>query len=337
VSETIILGGGISGLLAAWVFREQSPLLIEGSHALGGNYTTGGLKYIRRTPAFEALAAQLDVPWKPYRPKGGIFINIFDVEPYPETFRHLPAWERNEIQVRHWHRTRGTNEGFTPTCMNDPMGEGDAEAMDMDHAHLIERLSSGLRHGTVPTGEWRGVSVYTGTRVVSVHPKYIDVAMSPGVNVTIPYKRLITTLPLPLMSKLAPWANLPAAPEARPLTVAFIQALPVYMRSQKAMEMDYIYTPHARVIHRISRVRETDGRFSWQAEAAGKRMPEEFAQDLPDAKMVLANLPGHLLPLPKPVEWPDTIAPLGRFAEWDTRSTAEKTLDRALALKAKWA
>ena len=44
------------------------------------------------------------------------------------------------------------------------------------------------------------------------------------------------------------------------------------------------------------------------------------------------GLKGHLLPLKEKPKWPDNIAPLGRFACWDSRATTDVTLKRILNL-----
>lgn len=48
------------------------------------------------------------------------------------------------------------------------------------------------------------------------------------------------------------------------------------------------------------------------------------------------GLKGHLLDLEKEPEWPDNIAPIGRFAKWDPRATTDVTLEDAEALAQRW-
>lgn len=319
----VILGGGISGLIAAYAFRSHRPTLIEASPTLGGSYLRGGLKYIRATPNFESMLDSLHVPWLPYQPRGGLLRTIQGVPillDHPLALKQMPVPERLSIQKAHWSRTRGTTFGFADTCMNDPLGEGDAIALHVDHQLLINRLVSEVS---------AHCHVIAGVNVKQVEPEWVVTDVG-----TFPYKRLITTLHMGIVNRLAPWMGLPK-PESRDLSVAFFTSRPEVL-PRKADNMDYVYTPDLPVVHRISRNRGSNGATIWQAEATGDVSETEIAEAVGGQPHKRVKLAGHLIPFGSEPQYPKNVVPLGRFAEWDTRSEAEKTLDRALALVGEW-
>lgn len=336
--RVVILGGGISGLLAAWVFREHKPIVLEAGRALGGSFNSGGLKYIRHTEAFRRLLVELEVEATVYRPRGGLLLaggftmggeyirgtQLVDHVPYMSA---LPEETRLELQRRHWERTRGTLAGFKATCMNDPTGEGDAEALHFNYTALVAGITEAVEKSG---GEFR-----LGARVTDIIDPHREVWCDGPAGSHLAYDLLITTLPLGAMKNILAAADLPEG-KVQTCTVGHISSgsLPRDLAEMGAAKYNYIYTPFNRVFHRLSRDPENPER--WQAEATGRPDLKDFQEALgygARVPMMLTNLPGHLLPLDREPQWPAGIVPLGRFAEWDTRSTAEKTLDRAIALK----
>lgn len=331
-----ILGGGISGMLAAYVFRSAAQVqLFEAGPSLGGTYTQGGLKYVRETEEFKSLLGELDVPYKLYQPVGGLLQTLntaaatvaasaAKLQPHPEFLKGLSAGERMMWQMIHWMKTRGSLEGFKSTCMNDPSGGGDDPALAFDHKEFFIKLEAALRLA--------GVEIITSAKATRVAQGWVEI----DGKGSFPFTRMLTTLPLPLMARLALWAGLPTTANTAHLTVAFFDALPKWLDAAVTGSADYAYTPLLNGVHRISKV---EG--GWQAEAAGKVAASVFEASLgtpedPLKIRALVTMPGHLLPLEKEPTWPEQIAPIGRYAEWNSRATAETVLDRALALRSSW-
>jgi glycine/D-amino acid oxidase-like deaminating enzyme len=322
--KIVILGGGISGLLAAHVFRGYDTTVVERGIKLGGNYTAGGLKYLRFTTNLQTVLRDTAITdWQSYFPCGAL---LWDDKlwPHPEWLARQHEEERLEIQRLHWKRTRGSLDGFTPTCMNDPLGGASDEAVRLDHGELLTRLEKSARDA--------GVNFWNGCTVQSVNKSHVDT--SRGI---LEYDKLITTLPLTHCSGLFKDVDIPA-PQYQKLTVARTKRLPLFLEERGALEFDYIYTPKMALIHRIARTYENH----WDFEATGQHPEPEMMEpfrDTPDHRIHFESvqfIPGHLLPLEHPIQWPDNIIPIGRFAEWDTRSTAEKSLDKLVALRARW-
>ena len=342
----VILGGGISGLLAGWVLREHRPLIIEAGPNVGGNYLAGGLKYIRATPAFRQLLGELALYYDSYQPQGAILADAAWgiggwTHPHPTWLRSLSTIQREHIQRLHWMKTRGSSEGFRTDCMNDPLGEGDAMALAVNHGELIKALAFYCR-------------LLLKRRVVAIEPDHIlfestdgdwtDALWRSGIrSPALPYDLLITTLPLGLTARLAKWTGLPDV-KPNPLTIVNVQAdgtLP-WWRVAGEHHWNYLYTPFMKKVSRLS-AGSLAGRF--QAEAPGEVSIAEVAADLkhvfggldglfsPSSFGERRVIPGHLRPLDRPLLWPGNWLSLGRFAEWNPRATAEKVLDRVIEWK----
>jgi hypothetical protein len=338
VKRIIILGGGIAGLLAAYAFRRFKPTLIEGSAKLGGAYTSGGLKYIHDTPEIRQLLDELQLPYAPYRPQGRLWLDG-TMYPHPETLALLSEELRHEIQFKHWTKTRGTEQGFRPDCMNDPLGSH--SALRCDHDELLRRLEQAVRGA--------GCEVRLGNHVTGIEEIDLKgaVHLKAGQSIcSMNFDALVPTLPLGMLSKLAPWAGLPPADATR-LAIFKLEINSTRNRGQHAWE--YAYTPRVKWVSRLvhpepHRIIAEAPLFLLQSEVHGFTTPETFGQTIAnivrdevniDASFVSANLiQGHLRPLDKELNWPDGWHPLGRFAQWDSRATADKVYARALTLAA---
>lgn len=318
--KTVILGGGISGLLAAYVLRGQDTTIIEKDAKLGGSYLDGGLKYIRQTDNMSNMLDDLRVPWTLSMPHGAILVAGV-LRPHPWWVKYLSHEERLAIQKHHWERTRGSLDNFTETCMNDPVGHQHM-AYNLDFRDLLESLIREVRNSC---------TVIEGEMVKSVTKDCVYTSVG-----TLPYQRLITTLPLRVSRTLFQHVSIPDV-VALPLTIAHLLLLPPALENAKrvykipgngyARPLDYIYTHDWQRAHRVS-----SQRMGWDVELAGivthPELVEPAFEGLIPTKLVITA--GHLTPLAVPVNWPNNILPLGRFAEWNTRSTVEKSLDRVI-------
>lgn len=329
----VILGGGIAGLLGAYAMRRQKPTIIEAGAKLGGNFGAGGLKYIHDTPDMRQLLRELDLTFEPYKPRGRIWLDGAE-RSHPETLMEMDRLHRYQIQFRHWVKTRASDLGFRQDCMNDPLGSH--AALKCDHIELMRKLEVRLREA--------GCDIRLGAQVKGITADARAVQFGDGVtDVHVPYAVLVPTLPLGLLAKLAPWADLPAC-EATKLAIFEVEC-PIFQR----FDWDYMYTPDAKWISRLVQPQP----FTVQAEVPWYLVQYEHAdrhnlatvEVIPDVMKILNDefhiegvctgarlIPGHLRPLDREPVWPANWYPLGRFAQWDSRATADKVYARALSV-----
>ena len=105
--KVLILGGGITGMAAAylhWYYNNNTKVTIV-TNELGGEYFSGGLKYIHDTPATRKFITDLGFQPK-VRKVNGAMLQQFGILPYPECFLREPERSRDFIQKSYWQKTR---------------------------------------------------------------------------------------------------------------------------------------------------------------------------------------------------------------------------------------
>lgn len=328
MEKVVIVGGGMSGLMAAWVVQERGhdPIIIE-PRALGGDFLMGGLKYIHKTAAMVKLLDDLDIPWADFTVKGGVLLRGA-VEPYPACLSSMDAAEAARIQADHYRKTRHMDIGtFGAKSMNDPgANKGDRRALRCDPKALIDAIAE-------------------GTEVIKAGVTSIHAEIKPGMSAghvlmdnghKLSYDRCIVTLPLWVLATMCNWY----IPEGLAMALNIVRIHP--MARDPYVQWDYVYTPYTPgdAVHRISQVEN-----GWDAEINGEWSEmeggamDDIASLWPDGFRIIRAVPGlkgHLLDLSTQPEWPDNVAPLGRFAKWDPRATTDVTLDDAWKLAARW-
>jgi len=328
----VILGGGIAGLLGAYAMRHTKPVIIEAGPHLGGNFLAGGLKYIHDTPEVRQLLRELELPFKAYKPRGALWWDGVDRK-HPDFMASIDPLVRYQIQLKHWVKTRGTDLGFRHDCMNDPMGNH--AALRCDHMELLKRLEQRVRAA--------GCEVRLGSKVTFITERHV--CLNEGMNdLSIGYDVLVPTLPLGMIAKMAPWTELPSS-EATKLAIFEVESgIDIHP------DWDYMYTPEAKYITRLVQPEPhaITAEVPWhlpQSDHTGREVGITTMEMMPDIMDILRDtfkiegvctsarlIPGHLRPLERQPEWRSGWYPLGRFAQWDSRATADKVYARALSV-----
>jgi hypothetical protein len=314
-----IIGGGVSGLVAAETFNMHGwhTTLIEGGR-LGGEFLAGGLKYIHKTDEMTALLKRLEVQYSAYNVRGGIHLRG-EVLPYPQCFDDMEARDIARIQADHYRKTRRTGVGEdAERAMNDPAALGPRRALRCDFQDLIDTLSD------VP-------DVIVESFAKRIDPERNVVHVADGTAVV--YDALIITVPLWVIQKLVPFY----IPEGMAMSLNVVQVTP---RRDDYAGFDYVYTPYTPhdCVHRLSPARD-----GYSVEANGVLNHIDLHADLsflfPDGfnvESIKEGLKGHLLPLDVEPDWPANIRPLGRFATWNPRATTDVTLSEVMAMAEEW-
>lgn len=316
--RVVIAGGGVSGLIAAHVFKKRGAdvVLLE-PRAVGGEFLAGGLKYIHNSQGMCELFDEFDLPYSNYTVQGGILLRG-GVHQYPKVFQTLDREEAAIIQADHYRKTRRTEGGDDARkAMNDPAAVKPRKALRCNFRDMVKDLASG-----VPI---------TKAGLMRIKTKSNEVVLS--TTKKIGYDVLILTVPLWVIKEAAPFY----VPQGMAMQLNLADIVPVRDRYAK---WDYVYTPYtpANMIHRFS----PSGR-TYSVEINGEMDRAGLESDLSfifSEGYVIENiregLKGHLLPLDQQPEWPSNVAPLGRFAKWDSRATTDVTLEDAKALADRW-
>lgn len=320
MTRVVIVGGGVSGLVASYVFKKRAPsveVIVLEPRSAGGEFLAGGLKYIHRSDNMVKMFEELDLAHSHYTVQGGILLRG-EVESYPKCFTTLPKDEAVRVQADHYRKTRRTEGGRDlRKAMNDPAATKPRRALRCNFEEMVKTLA---RRATL----WRET-------LIRIRPKTNEVAITGSKR--LGYDFLVLTVPLWITKQAAPFF----VPHGMAMRLNAIQVLPARDRFAR---WDYVYTPYtpADAVHRFS-----PSGMSYSVEVNGELDKTKLESDLNfifnegyAIEGVREGLKGHLLPLDAEPEWPQNVAPLGRFAKWDSRATTDVTLDDATVLVERW-
>lgn len=308
----------MSGLIANQVLSDIGECTVFEPGRFGGEFTSGGLKYIHRTSMVESWLQELDLPYSSYTVRGGILLRG-QLYHYPEVLKTMPDNEARKIQEDHYRKTRKTIPGeHSQTAMNDPAATGPRKACRCNFEDLISTLSQRVaRHVpyAVEKIDLRGNFVVSGST-----RHFFD-----QIVVTIPLWALRNVL------STSGWK----VPECASLLLNLAQ---VEVLQDNYAGYDYVYTPYtpSQLVHRISPHEngytcEINGMFELQDLLSDIAFLFPAGYTLKDLK---TGLKGHLLPLAHEPILPSNVHLLGRFAKWDSRATTDVTLADARKIRA---
>jgi hypothetical protein len=320
--DVVIVGGGVSGLVAGHVFstRGCSAIVLE-PNSLGGDFLAGGLKYIHRTSAMEKLFDELLLPWSDYQVNGGIMLRG-GVRPYPKCLVEMTPEESQRIQADHFRKTRRTEPTkFGSKSMNDPgSAKTSRRAIRCDFEDMVKALA--------------GFSEIIGHGLKQIVSKQNQILLDDGT--WIEYKYLILTIPLWVIRQMSDFY----VPQGMAMSLNLLHIIPNHDRYAR---WDYVYTPYTPgdAVHRFS-PSGLDG-YSVEVNGEWERQQPGTYDDLAflfsdgfQIRSLKTGIKGHLLDLQEKPQWPENVAPLGRFAQWDPRATTDVTLVAAQRLADRW-
>ncbi|KKM89968.1 hypothetical protein LCGC14_1243390 [marine sediment metagenome] len=313
--RVVILGGGISGLLASHAFRQAGvhPLVIE-CGVPGGQFLAGGLRTFRNVPVMRELVDGLGLVFTEFVAQNGILLRD-EVHWYSQYFCKHPD-ETRQVLGDLWvkiHKTQmGTREKWP---MRDAMMRYPKAVLRCDWERLLALL--------VAQSE-----IVTATFCRATET---EVFVTDGGS--YPFDRLVATLPLwQLEGRL--WFDTPSG-AALVLTLAYV--IPLKDRYSKWESFYTPYTP-ASCVQRMSVHRD-----GYVVEASGRPFRLDLESDLQflfpegyQVRWVRDGLNGYLLPMAEEVRWPVGVAPVGRYAQWLPDGRAYDAYQAALLLAKRW-
>ena len=182
-TDNLIIGGGVSGLISSWAFKRVSPstrTLVLEPGLPGGEFTSGGLKYIHKTDAMVEMFDELELPYSTYAVRGGILL-CGEVRPYPQCFSEMSKAKGERVRQDHYAKTRRTSpDSFAAKAMNDPAALGPRRALKCNFDDMVDALVSAA--DILPTA----AKVMATDRNMVVCED----------QTTISYKHLIVTIPV---------------------------------------------------------------------------------------------------------------------------------------------
>jgi hypothetical protein len=322
--KMVIVGGGISGLIASWVYTQVPGLdvVVLEPGKPGGDFAAGGLKYIHKTDPMEELLQDLRITYTDYSVQGGILLHGA-VEPFPGILKGMNKDRALRIQHDHYRKTRQIEpDAFAARSMNDPESSGPRKALRCDMDRMLKDLI-----GLAPIAKDGCAHIEPNKVIGTTGTKY-------------PFDYLLLTIPIWVIKTMV-WFPLP---DTMAIKLNLVMVDPPEKVDAFA-QWDYVYTPYTpeNMIHRIS---PRDGGYTcefngaWEeGDGTGDRLTSELNFLFPGGwalARTLKGLNGHLLPMTTKPVWPDNIRPLGRFAQWDPRMTSDVVLSTCLEQAKAW-
>lgn len=304
------------------------------SKDLGGEYLSGGLKFLHATPVMREFVMEImNMPAHVEKVNGAIAWER-ELHQHPEFFWNVPDLGRS-IQRHYWKKTRGlmprqpwilSKSTFENVCMNDPW-----------------RYRNEVK--LVPQGGIGSLIRNMESRILQnrIHFEYQDIDSLFVQDVTRDSDFVVFTIPLKILGEA--YGFKPKF-EYKPLNITRFYIT----GGDWPLWMDYIYVPSDKyVFHRISFFRDDSHRLAMDVEVNGDTKDsfepfdhEVLCQDV--AKFInqffpfmeyvfsedhLIPVKGHLQNDPAKFEIPKNVFLLGRYAQWDSRVTFDKVLEGA--------
>jgi len=306
----VIIGTGVSGQVASLVLKRFGHQVT----AIGpdtGDFFKGGLKYFHWSRHFLATLCHhgVNVDFKEIH--GGIYW-AGKILPYPEMMGRVRD-RAEKIQRMHYAKTRGTLDGWTAKCMNDP-GKDHSKSMVINPSELSKAALEGVRLCT--------------DMVVEVdHTEHAIKTKSGNFN----YDMLFTSAHASVFAAIGGLDF----PDLRNGNIALYEV--TWNGNQKWAGPDYIYTPAQKVVSRIS--------YNLQQRSFWAEVPQPHGVDDSDQSEAVAKdvihvlgigmriskqgrIKGHIIGCDEGLEYPEGVIPIGRYAAWDSRETTDVVAEK---------
>jgi hypothetical protein len=325
MKRVVIIGGGIDGLIASWVFSQVRGLevkVLEPNRP--GTDVVAGSRYIHRTDPMADMLGDLGVVYTNYAVAGGIMLHG-KIEHHPASLLTMDKERAIRIQRDYYRKTRRlepADSSAAGRAMNDPEAVGARKALRCDSFSLLRRLVA--RAPIVQDG----VSIFENHCIRGLSGRHHS------------FDFCVVTSPLWQFNKLSNF-ELPEAMAAKLNRVEVDQ-----LHTDQFAKWDYIYTPYTPedLIHRVT---QRDGGYTvefsgqWQEEEddTSLRLTNELNHLFPEGwalNGITREASGHLLPLPFRPVWPEHVRPIGRYAAWESRATPDFVLASVYRLAREW-
>jgi hypothetical protein len=333
VKKVVVVGGGVSGLLAGYVLNKAQgfdTMVIE-ANAPGGDFLKGGLKYIHKTPLMTSLLIDLGLAFTNHRVRGAILLKE-EIKPYPGAFASMSRQDATRIQADHYRKTRRVEpDAFARRSMNDPDSAGPRWSLTCDPGEFVRSLHNRVR--LVQDQVMRSHNPATGQSFLEGKS-----------GVMYRYDYVIWTTPHWVTERVVSSDSRYRLGNAISMKLNIVS---IEAKGDKYARWDYVYTPYTPedLVHRIS---QRDGHYDcefnglWpdKDQVMTDRITTEmnflFNDGWAIATEPIRGIPGHLLPMREKDKIPDNARFLGRFSEWDPRATTDVVFQKLQDLLQEW-
>lgn len=317
MKKLIVAGDKITGLLCAYILSKYKNVEVKVFKTDDKeNYSLNfGLEYVHRSDKLISVLIDLNALFSSYTIRGGILLRN-KVYPHPEYLKNTDKGEAGRIKADYYRKTRLTEPDIITKVFNDPLSSKPRRALRVDFEDILNSLRR-----KIPS-----------ERVQIERIEKNSVVSTSGKKYTFDY--LIFTIPLWEIRRLVNWY----LPEA----VAMKSNLAVVaVKRDRFPRWDFVCTPYTPADYIYRCIVFEDG---YVVESSGQFEDERLNSDLNFLfsegwylKQIHRNINGYMLPIGKQtINWPDNVAPIGRFAKWNQKITLDNTVEDIFELGKKW-
>jgi len=282
MTQTLILGGGISGAVAAYYMKDALVITDKMGGQVGNKFTLGP-KLLHCTPNTARLMDDLHYPLTARTVHVGYCVEGKYVDKLPEKYR-----------AQYYAKTRGRSD---PPKSAMSGGQQVFTAWETPLSVVLSILLHSIEKGRV---------VLDGIKRIDLQLKTVETAGGG----TFSFDRLITTLPLPVFYKLTRTQPL-REPKYQPTTFLHTADLPNGLND---LHYDYVYFVDPPIVAPYNRATRADEK-NWVFEYPGT---PPFAERAGTDPNIVVQRIGQILDKEDELtfEDTDTVIGLGRYAEW---------------------
>ncbi len=318
MKKIVIVGSDLVALLCSYIFMKYDvEVLLVVPDKIEDKLVEGGLQYVYYTDAMATIFEELDLMYSDFSITGGILLRG-NVEEYPRFFRSKKRkpQEVDRIKIDYYKKTRlveasGNVKKAIPDLLETTRPR---KAIRTDFESMTTELERRID-------------------TVRARPLMINDQSLLTSKGRIEFDNLVLTIPLWQIRDCVNWYV--------PCGVAMkLNAVSVVANRDQYSKWDYVLTPYtpANHVHRffssgMQYTVEVNGGLSWERLHSDLNFLFGDGWYVQDVK---EGLRGFLLPVEAKAQWPRSIAPLGRFAKWDSAVTLDGTLNEIISLARRW-
>lgn len=308
--RVVVIGVGLDGLMAQWVFRQHPRLEVWciGDPAFASSVAI--VDQPRHSNSLKNLFKELKVLHASFTPRVGIMLRG-SIKRYPDFFEGRDREELRSVE------TQIANQGFRekrkPTSV---LNSRTTRCLRYEQTTLVQKLSAGTKR-IISTDDW------------TLAPGQLHVGSK-----TLDYDFAVLTEPL-WACRNRTWFTIPevAATDQYRLTL-------IPREAEQYCPWDIVLTPYTPT-ETVASVHAEGHQYF--ATAFGCPNETDLLSDLnflfPSGyDLVKVERLEKAVPTGKPpkMRWPDNVAPLGELAEWKRGLSLDKVLDASYELLQRW-
>lgn len=317
----IVVGSGISAMVASWAARAHDLTCWSPSGRFGGQFGAGPFRLVRATDNFCAMLDQLELIYEPFETQPGMLVKPGQVLPLPDAYAAINRTLRDQIRKEYAFKYGGSANSGMPEPELVPTA-----ALDFDYAHFTKAIEADT---DIERGRLQRVDI----------DRKVATFLRDFREIQVPFDAMIVACPmLALSNAFHPISMAPELPSHSTAPVGLVHVATPDSRGETIDELvgfDAIWTP---ITPRRALMRMSHVSFGYVCEfrndASAEELQEDLAFALPlghDVVKIERGLRGNVVAGQNTGKLPANVYAAGPHAT-GKMNTPDTTLDRMMEL-----